>query len=148
MSIAIRGGVMMHMLGDDRCDAHVRVEQRRHSSSSIERTSSEVTTVPTLTRGNTVLRSMEVESSEDHRFGEFELEIPAAFAVFTQEKVDAHGGNSSRYQEISIIRRSIAAALDLLCFDQERIVGVGGHPVTPAGCIHFLQYPHGLGSDR
>jgi hypothetical protein len=48
------------MLGDDQCDERVRVEQGRHSSSSNERTSSEVTTVPTLTRGNTVPGSMEI----------------------------------------------------------------------------------------
>ena len=57
-----RGGVVMHMLGDDQCDEHVRVEQRGQSSSSNERTSSEVTTVPTLTRGNPVLGSMEISS--------------------------------------------------------------------------------------
>ena len=51
---------MMHMLGDDQGDEHVRVEQRRHSSSSKERTSSEVTTVPTVTRGSPVLGSMEI----------------------------------------------------------------------------------------
>jgi hypothetical protein len=50
---------MMHMISDDECDEYVRVEQCRHSSSSNERTSSEVTTVPTLTRGNPVLGSAE-----------------------------------------------------------------------------------------
>lgn len=101
MSIAIRGGVMMHMLGDDQFDAHVRVEQRRHSSSSIERTSSEVTTLPTLTRGDTVLGSMEVESSEDHRFGESELAIPAALAVFTQENVPLPAGLRRQVDELA-----------------------------------------------
>jgi hypothetical protein len=51
---------MMHVLGDDQCDEHVAVEQRCHSSSSNDRTSSEVTTRPTLTRGNPVLGSVEV----------------------------------------------------------------------------------------
>ena len=41
----------MHMLRDNQCDEHVGVEQGRHSSSSNDRTSSEVTTVPTLTSG-------------------------------------------------------------------------------------------------
>ena len=52
----------MHMLGDDQRGEHVRVERRGHSSSSNERTSSGVTTVPTLTRGSPVLGSMEIAS--------------------------------------------------------------------------------------
>src|ERR1700741_2633204 len=51
---------MKHMLADDQRDQHVRGDQRRHASSSNERTSSEVTTVPTLTKGNPVLGSREI----------------------------------------------------------------------------------------
>jgi hypothetical protein len=48
----------MHVLGNDQRDEHVRVEQRRHSSSSNERTSSEVTTVPMLISGIPVRGSL------------------------------------------------------------------------------------------
>src|ERR1700733_13224040 len=54
------GRVVMHVLGNDQRDEHVRVKQRRHSSSSNERTSSEVTTLPTLIRGNPVLGSLDI----------------------------------------------------------------------------------------
>ena len=58
---------MMHMFGNDQRDEHVRVEQRRHSSSSNERTSSVVTTVPTLTRGNPVRGSVEIAAGPPAR---------------------------------------------------------------------------------
>jgi hypothetical protein len=53
---------MMHMIRDDECDEYVRVEECRHSSSSNERTSSEVTTVPTLIKGKPVLGSSAIEA--------------------------------------------------------------------------------------
>jgi len=56
--------VVMDVVGNHECDEYVRVEQRRHSSSSRDRTSSEVTIVPTLRRGNPVLGSFDITAEE------------------------------------------------------------------------------------
>jgi len=49
----------MYVLGDYQCDEHIGIEQGRHSSSASDRTSSDVTTLPTLTTGSPVLESTE-----------------------------------------------------------------------------------------
>lgn len=54
---------MMHMFDNGERDEHVCLKQCRHSSSSCDRTSSVVTTLPTLTTGNPVLGSTEIAAA-------------------------------------------------------------------------------------
>jgi len=49
------GRVVIHVIGDNKGDENVRVEQRRHCSSSSARTSSVLMTLPRLTTGSPVL---------------------------------------------------------------------------------------------
>jgi len=49
------GRLMMNVIGNHQCNKDVGIEQRRHSSSSSDLTSSEVITVPRLTTGRPVL---------------------------------------------------------------------------------------------
>lgn len=56
----LRGPLVVHMFNHDQRDQHVRIEQCSHSSSSNDRTSSDVTIVPTLTVGNPVRGSVAI----------------------------------------------------------------------------------------
>jgi hypothetical protein len=54
--------VVMHMLCDEQGHEHVAIAGSGHTSSSSDRTSSEVTTRPTVTSGNPVLGSVDVKT--------------------------------------------------------------------------------------